>query len=78
MKLPHGLQAAPWRCHSNTARKKKNQRRRQSTGMELLLSKQAQEKGEKQHADMKEDVSMYRPRSRTANESKRCCDMLIC
>lgn len=46
--------------------------------MELLLNKQAQEKGEKQHADMKEDVSMHRPRSRTANESKRCCDMLIC
>lgn len=46
--------------------------------MELLLNKQAQEKGEKQHADMKEDVSMYRPRSRTANESKRCCYMLTC
>lgn len=33
--------------------------------MELLLNKQAQEMGEKQYADMKEDISMYRPRSRT-------------
>lgn len=33
--------------------------------MELLLNKQAQQKGEKQYADMEEDISMYRPRSRT-------------
>lgn len=45
--------------------------------MELLLNKRAQEMGEKQYADMKEDISVYRPRSGTANESKRCCYVLI-